>query len=191
MRGLLDRFRHKFLRRFIKSERGATALEFAMVAFPFLYVLGCICETGVMLFTEYTIQSGVQEAAREIRTGHAQTVGLSASAFKSKICETVSILVDCSGKVTVYVKPAATFAALKTTLPSFLNVGSKPDGTPNPTSYSCGQPSEAAAVIATYDWTFSLPFMSFLGNINDGKARRLAGIVVFQNEPFPAGGACS
>jgi len=72
-----------------------------------------------------------------------------------------------------------------------LNVGSKPDGTPNPTSYSCGTPEQAAGVIATYDWKFTMPFMSFLGNFNEGKTRRLYGIAIFQNEPFPAGTACS
>jgi hypothetical protein len=36
-----------------------------------------------------------------------------------------------------------------------------------------------------------MPFMTFLGNFNGGKTRRLYGIAIFQNEPFPAGTACS
>ena len=42
-----------------KSEDGAAAVEFALVAFPFFMIMGCICETGIMLFTEYSIQAGV------------------------------------------------------------------------------------------------------------------------------------
>lgn len=174
------------VRPLLKSESGSAALEFAMVIFPFIYVMGCITETGVMLFTEYVIQSSVQDAARQIRTGGAQTAGLSAAAFKAKICSSVSILVNCSSKVTVYVKPAGSFSSLKSTLPSALNVGPKPDGSPNPTSFDCGQASQPAAVIATYDWTFSLPFMSFLGNINGNAARRLSGVAIFRNEPYPS-----
>uniref|UniRef100_UPI00112F141F TadE/TadG family type IV pilus assembly protein n=1 Tax=Escherichia coli TaxID=562 RepID=UPI00112F141F len=61
------------LARWRRSESGATAVEFALVAGPFFYVLGCICETGLMLFTEYVIQNSVQEAARLVRTGQVST----------------------------------------------------------------------------------------------------------------------
>ena len=192
MRWLFEKIRPKFIKGYSKSESGAAAIEFVTVIFPFIYVLGCITETGLMLFTEYVLQSSVQDAARQIRTGSAQTAGLNAAAFKAKICSRVSILVDCTSKVTVYVKPSTTFANLKATIPSYLNVGLKPDGTPNPTSYDCGQPSQPAAVIATYDWTFAMPFMNFLGNINGNTARRLGGIAIFRNEPFPVSGTtCS
>ena len=185
MRGLFAKIRPKFMTGYGKSESGAAAIEFVTVIFPFIYVLGCIIETGLMLFTEYVLQSSVQDAARQIRTGSAQAAGLNAAAFKAKICTRIGILVDCTSKVTVYVKPDTSFASLKASIPSYLNVGLKADGTPNPTSYDCGQPSQPAAVIATYDWTFAMPFMSFLGNINGNKARRLGGIAIFRNEPYP------
>jgi Flp pilus assembly protein TadG len=185
MRFSLARFRPKFLNRFAKANGGATTLEFAMVVFPFIYVLGCICETGVMLFTEYVIQSSVQEAARTIRTGASQGTTMTAAQFKAKICSRVSILVNCDGKVTVYVQPATTFSNMKSTLPSYLNVGVKDDGTPNPTSYNTGVASQPVAVIATYDWTFVFPFMNFLGNVSNNSKRRLAGMAIFCNEPFP------
>jgi Flp pilus assembly protein TadG len=191
MRAFLNRFRAKFVRRMIKSENGATAVEFSLVAFPFFMLMGCICETGLMLFTEYSIQAGVQDAARQIRTGQAQNSSLSAANFKSKICEITGIVIDCESKLTVYVRPAASFSELAGVMPGYMNVGAKPDGTPNPTSYSCGAPEQAAAVLATYDWKFTMPFMTFLGNFNGGKTRRLHGIAIFQNEPFPAGTACA
>jgi Flp pilus assembly protein TadG len=175
----------------IKSESGAAAVEFALVAFPFFYVMGSICETGIMLFAEYSIQAGVQEAARQIKTGQAQNSSLSAANFKTKICDITGIVIDCESKLTVYVRPASSFTALASLMPGYMNVGAKPDGTPNPTSYSCGSPEQAAGVIATYDWEFTMPFMTFLGNFNGGKTRRLAGVAIFQNEPFPAGTACS
>lgn len=191
MRHYLNRFRPKLARRFAKSDSGATAVEFSLVAFPFFMLMGCIMETGIMLFSEYSIQAGVQEAAREIRTGQAQTASLSAAAFKNKICEITGIVINCQSALTVYVRPANTFASLSAILPSYLNVGAKPDGTPNPTSFNCGGPSQAAAVIATYDWDFTMPFMKFLGNINGGEKRRLYGLAIFQNEPFTATTLCS
>jgi Flp pilus assembly protein TadG len=191
MRAFLKKFRPKSVGRLMQSEKGSTAVEFSMVAFPFFMVMGCICETGIMLFSEYSIQAGVQEAAREIRTGQAQSANLSADAFKSKICEITGIVIDCSSSLTVYVRPAGTFTTLQSVMPNYLNVGMKPDGTPNPTSYDCGGPSQAAAVVATYDWEFTMPFMSFLANLPGGTKRRLYGLAIFQNEPFPPAGTCS
>ena len=98
MRAFLNRFRPKFVRRMIKSENGAAAVEFSLVAFPFFMVMGCICETGIMLFTEYSIQAGVQDAARQIRTGQAQNSSMSAANFKSKICEITGIVIDCESQ---------------------------------------------------------------------------------------------
>jgi hypothetical protein len=46
-------------------------------------------------------------------------------------------------------------------------------------------------VVATYDWDFTFPFMDFLGNIQGGSKRRLGGIAIFKNEPFPGGTTCS
>jgi hypothetical protein len=46
-------------------------------------------------------------------------------------------------------------------------------------------------VIATYDWTFTFPFMSFLGNINGNTQRRLTAVAIYQNEPYPGTASCS
>lgn len=187
--GLLSSFRLR--RRFQhlrRSESGATAVEFALVAGPFFYVLGCICETGLMLFTEYVIQNSVQEAARMVRTGQVTasdgSLLMSSEDFKIKICEQVSIIVDCNGKVSVYVNSSGDFNALSTAMANPLNVGPKKDGTAYTVVYNPGAALEAATVIATYDWDFAFPFMDFLGNINDGDKRRLYGLAIFRNEPF-------
>jgi Flp pilus assembly protein TadG len=177
------------LRRFRRSSSGATAVEFAMVAGPFFYVLGCICETGLMLFTEYVLQNSVQEAARLVRTGQVMdaagtTVTMTSSDFKLKVCDDVSIIIDCAGKVSVYVNSADTFAALTATIPDPVDVGVASNGAAYKVVYTPGAKLKAATVIATYDWDFAFPFMDFLGNIGDGSKRRLYGLAIFRNEPF-------
>jgi Flp pilus assembly protein TadG len=176
------------LAKYRRSENGATAVEFALVAGPFFYVLGCICETGLMLFTEYVIQNSVQEAARMVRTGQVTSgdgsVLVSASDFKNKICEQVSVIVDCQGAVSVYVNNAANFASLTSTIADPLTVGKQSDGSAYVPVYQPGAQLRAATVIATYDWDFAFPFMDFLGNIGDGGERRLYGLAIFRNEPF-------
>jgi Flp pilus assembly protein TadG len=176
------------LSRYRRSENGATAVEFALVAGPFFYVLGCICETGLMLFTEYVIQNSVQEAARMVRTGQVTagdgSILIAGSDFKNQICEEVSIIIDCQGKVSVYVNNAATFASLTSTIADPLTVGKQANGSAYVPVYQPGAQLRAATVIATYDWDFAFPFMDFLGNIGDGSERRLYGLAIFRNEPF-------
>lgn len=176
---------------FAWNDTGATAVEFAMVAPVFFLVLGAIVETGLMLFTEYVLQSSVQEAARQVRTGQAQSAGMSAGTFKNEVCDMASIVLNCASDVSVYVRSEPTFTALKAAVPSYLSVGASYGGGASVTSYDCGTPSEAVAIIATYDWDFVMPGMSAFGNVDSNGKRRLAGFAMFRNEPFPAGTACS
>lgn len=175
-------------RNFRKSQAGATAVEFAIVATPFFYVLGCTCETGLMLFSEYVLQNSVQDAARLVRTGQVSTstgaTTMSAADFKSQICDTVSVIFDCTSKVTVYVNSATDFQALTASIADPISIGKRSNGAPYPVVYTPGGQLKAATVIATYDWDFAFPFMEFLGNINNSSARRIYGIAMFRNEPF-------
>ncbi|MBM3519433.1 MAG: pilus assembly protein [Alphaproteobacteria bacterium] len=170
-----------------RSDTGASAVEFALVAGPFFYVLGCICETGLMLFTEYVMQNAVQEAGRLVRTGQAASATgtpiLTADQFKASICDRVSAIIDCNGKVSVYVNNATNFSTLATAVPNPVTIGKKADGTVYTVVYSPGKTLQAATVIATYDWYFAFPFMNFLGNFDSDKARRIYGLAIFQNEP--------
>lgn len=185
----LRRKLHSRLTKLIRSEKGVTAIEFAFIAPIFLLVLGIMLETGLMAFTEFVLQSGVQRAGREVKTGIAQNASYSAADFKNKICTLAGVLIDC-GKVYVYLRPETTFAALNANVPNPLDVGPKMTGGAVQ-NYSCGGPSQAVALIATYDWDFSIPyFMEPLGNVKGGDARRLVGMMTFRNEPFPATGSC-
>jgi len=189
--GEFEKMRHKFgLKRFLRNTRGVTAVEFAMVAPVFFFAMGAVIETGLMLFTEYVLQSSVQEAARKIRTGQAQTAGMNSAAFKNEVCNLASAVLDCSN-VNVYVKSAATFTALKAAVPSYLNVGTSYGGMPSVSAYECGGPSMPVAVIATYDWNIVLPFMSAFGNVDNDSKRRIGGFAMFMNEPFPSGTSCT
>jgi Flp pilus assembly protein TadG len=168
------------------DDKGATAVEFAMVAPLFFTMLGVTLETGVMMFSEYVLQTSVQEAARIVRTGQAHDQKLSAATFKNKICDLAGLIMDCNGKVTVHLSAQTNFATLSNLTPSYLNVGLKSDGTGEGEAFNCGQPSQSVALIATYDWDFVIPFlMKFYANHGEG-TRRLAGFAMFKNEPFPA-----
>jgi hypothetical protein len=123
-----------------------------------------------------------------VRTGQVTTgdgtLLMSSDDFKNQICEQVNIIVDCAGKVSVYVNSADDFDDLTSAMSDPLDVGKKPDGTPYTVVFTPGGELRAATVIATYDWNFAFPFMSFLSNLSDGTERRLYGLAIFRNEPF-------
>jgi Flp pilus assembly protein TadG len=175
-------------RRYGNSESGASAVEFALVALPFLGLLCIILETGSMMFVEFGLQSGVQLAAREARTGQAQGANKTAAQYKSAICKAAALVADCNSSVTVYANSYTSWAQLATNMPSFTNIGYKDDGTLNPIVYKLGAPVCPSILVATYDWKFAMPMMNFMGNIQGGKARRLVGFAMFQTEPYPASG---
>ena len=180
-----------FGRRFGNAEGGATAVEFAFIAVPFFSILGIIIETGSMMFVEYGLQSGVQEASRQARTGQAQGAGMTVAQYKSLICKNAALVTQCGTSVTVYANSYATWADLNVSIPSFTNIGVKDDGTMNPTAYKLGNPSCPSVLVATYDWKFMFPMMGYLGrlgNIQNGNARRLVGFAMFQTEPYPTAG---
>jgi hypothetical protein len=183
MRGLLNRLMPK---RFRRDDKGVTAIEFAIVGPIFFMGLFTIMETGLMMFTEYVLQTSVQEAARIVRTGQAQEQRLSPSLFKARICDIASLVMDCNGSLNVYMRAEPNFTALASSVPSYLSIGPADEADSSTPSHDCGAPSEAVALIATYDWDFTVPFfMKFLGNRNGDNTRRMVGFAMFKNEPFP------
>jgi hypothetical protein len=187
------------MRRLLKDESAVTVIEFAFLAPVFFMLLFMVLETGFMLFTEYRIQSSLQQAARLVRTGQAQTQRIDANTFKDRICSGNSAIPDCRSKVVVYMKPGNSFTELATNTPSYVNIGPTYDSSGVPTmpgseQYDCGRSSEPVVLIATYDWQFKItPLGNFLANTGQHKGvRRLVGFAIFRNEPYPSlsGNSC-
>jgi hypothetical protein len=121
-----------------------------------------------------------------VRTGQSQKLKRTAAQFKQDVCELASLIVNCTSNVTVYMKAENDFATLAASVPSYMTIGPSTIGSPSPTSFDCGAPKKAVALIVTYDWKLITPFMSLIGNKDGGKARRIAAFAMFRNEPFPA-----
>lgn len=163
------------IRRVGKDTQGATAIEFAMVVWPFILLIGGITEIGIALFTEYTLQNAVQEAGRKIQTGQMEGKGV--EQFKTEICDKAPNLKNCTRDLGVYVQNADTFTELARIVPSAKTIEPR-----RSTPFSTGVGEKAVAVMATYDWKFTFPFMRMFNNVEG--ARRLQGVAVFQNEKF-------
>src|SRR5689334_5000603 len=87
----------RMLRRFGRRKDGAAAVEFAVVAAPFIAMLFAILETALVFFAGQTLETAVSDSSRLIMTGQAQTGNFDQSAFKNAVCTKIYGLFDCSG----------------------------------------------------------------------------------------------
>ena len=62
-------------RRFARQKDGAVAVEFALVAAPFLAMVFAVMETAVIFFAGQALETAAADSARLILTGQAQSQG--------------------------------------------------------------------------------------------------------------------
>ena len=84
------------VRRFLRREDGATAVEFAMVAAPFLATVFAIMETAFVFFAGQTLETAAADSARLIMTGQAQNQAFNQAKFKTAVCARIYGLFDCT-----------------------------------------------------------------------------------------------
>src|SRR5690349_18973630 len=86
----------RIARRFIRKKDGSAAVEFGMVAAPFLLLVFAIMETAIVFFAGQALETAVADSARLIMTGQAQSQGFDQSAFKNQVCARVYGLFNCA-----------------------------------------------------------------------------------------------
>jgi Flp pilus assembly protein TadG len=170
------------LERWKGDSRGVTAIEFAIVAVPFLMLLFGIIGVGLYFFTTFTLENGVEQSARLLRTGQAQNANYSADEFKQKVCDYLPGFIDCQGKVVVNVLSFANASDITTdSLPSCTTS----DGQLNTVNqYTPGGASQIILVWACYEWELGgkLPYLNF-GSFANG-ASLIQASTVFRAEPY-------
>ena len=168
-------------RRFRRDQRGATAVEFALIALPFFALLFAIIETALVFFAGQALESAVSNAARLIRTGQAQAQAMTASAFKAEICDQVSALFACTEKLVVDVQKFDTFADINLSPP--IDENGNLDLSYN---YDAGHGGDIVVVRAYYEWPLTVQLLGLdLSNMASGNSHLLSAAAAFRNEPFP------
>jgi Flp pilus assembly protein TadG len=167
--------------RLARDDNGATAIEFAMVAMPFLMMLFGIIGVGLFFFTTFSLENAVEQASRPIRTGEAQTAGMTKDQFKTNVCGLLPDFVDCGGKLRINVQSYNVGDAI--VAPACVDAGGAlvpPAGTP----YAVGTANQIMLVTACLQWTMAsnIPFLK-LGSMADGSALIQAS-TTFKIEPF-------
>lgn len=95
--------------RFLRQEEGAAAVEFALVATPFLALAFAILEMVLVFFAGQTLESATADSTRLIMTGQAQLAGYDETQFKTAVCDRVAGMFDCQSKLYINVKEYNSF----------------------------------------------------------------------------------
>ncbi|MEQ1887668.1 MAG: TadE/TadG family type IV pilus assembly protein [Alphaproteobacteria bacterium] len=166
-------------RNFLRDTRGATAVDFAMVAAPFFFTLFAILEVAMIFFGSSALETGVQEAARTIRTRELQLNGQGLQEFRDNLCFEASGLIACDTRLNIDVR----------TYPAFADADMSPpvdgDGNPLPGQFNPGGPEQVVVVRVYYVWEVYTPGLGLLlGNIGSTNSRLLLSTAAFRNEPL-------
>jgi Flp pilus assembly protein TadG len=171
-------------RRLIRQQDGAAAIEFGLVAAPFLALVFAIMETAVVFFAGQTMETAAADSARLIMTGQAQTQGFDQAKFKEAVCARIYGLFNCNGGLFVDVKTYTAFSNINNSqLPLDAN-GNLQTGN---FGYQPGGPGDIVVVRLMYQWPV---YVSLLGlNLSDmsGSKRLLMSTIAFRNEPYQGG----
>jgi Flp pilus assembly protein TadG len=165
---------------FWRRRDAAAAVEFALVAAPFLALILAIIQVGLIIYASQSLQTMAAGASRLILTGQVQTQNMTQAQFDQAVCGD-PILFSCSGLM-VDVRTYSSFSGADTSMPTLTydahgNVS-------NNWQYSPGGPGDIVVMRLMYRWpVFMGPLGLNLSNLGDGY-RLLMATSAFKNEPY-------
>lgn len=167
------------LKRWIKDTRAATAVEFALVAIPFTYVLIGIIEMSLMFGAMSTLDAATNHAARLIRTGQVQqTNGDPEQMFKDKMCDMTQTFLNCNNIQYEVIH-----------LTGFSDFGSYPasydaNGDLQSNGFDPGGVDDVILIRTSYRYPLMTPIMAQLLSDAGSSSKRLISTVVLETEPY-------
>jgi Flp pilus assembly protein TadG len=171
---------HQRLHSWAADRRGASAVEFALIAFPLIFMIFCCLELAFIILLSVSLDNATDLAARQIRTGILTQGNSSAASFRQKICGNISWLEGaCNAALKVDVQTYESFAQVPTT--DLIKNGEF--DTAN-FAYVIGSGSKIQMVRAYYEWPMFTPFLQGGVNSLSNKNVVVTAKVVFRNEPF-------
>jgi Flp pilus assembly protein TadG len=161
------------------DNRGAAAVEFAVVGVTFMMMVLAAFEFGFMLFVQSALDNAARSAARLIRTGQVQTSGSPTSTFQTLLCSDVSAIIGC-GNIIYQSQVFQDWPSAQTSV----NTPPTRDKNGNYVSagFSPGTAGQIVVVTVTYNYPFFTPWIG--GLFSSTNSAFLESVVVFQNEPY-------
>ena len=168
-------------RAFIADQKGATAVEFALVATPFIALLVALIQTFLVFFAQQLLETAVNQSSRAILTGQAQAQSMNQTQFAAAVCSNLVILFNCNNLM-IDVQVAGSWSSANTGLPT-LTFDSNGNVT-NTWQFNPGNQGDIVVVRVMYQWPVFLGPLGFnLANLSNGN-RLIMASTAFMNEAY-------
>src|SRR5579862_2070142 len=83
---------------FIMDQKATTAVEFGLIAMPFLAIIAALIQTFLLFFAQSLLENAVRQSSRQILTGQVQSQDATLSqaqavaAFHQTVCNNAAVL---------------------------------------------------------------------------------------------------
>ena len=178
-----DKMMCKFFTRWAKKEEGATAVEFSLIALPFILMIVGLIEMSLMFTATNLLESATGTAARLIKTGQLQqSGGDQQQMFEDALCDNANMFLDCENiqyEVTVIPEDDGFSGAQMFADPSFDD-----DGNLEAVGFETGGSNDILLVRVVYRYPIITPFVQPILSNGPNNTRLLMSTTVFQTEPY-------
>lgn len=162
-----------------RKREGAAAVEFAMIALPFFFMMFALLELGVIFTLDSVLSNATLGSSRLVRTRQAQNAGMTAEQFRDDLCGRMSVFASqCDQRVSIDVR---VIPAFDSPLPDPMA-----DGKTFDEGQMIFQPGGINSLVVVRVWYKQPLVTTFLGQalsrLNDGSARLMT-TTAFRNEP--------
>lgn len=167
-----------------RHEDGTTAIEFGIIAIPFFMFIFGLMAVSSYFFIMTSIEKGMDQSSRLIRTGQTNTMQMKVKDFKKSICDRAGGWVKCN-QLQVFVQKFDEWSDIApqpciTNNKASVNTANENDDL----SAYAGEATDIVLVTACYKWKFAmrLPYID-LGQMNDG-SMMIQASTTFRSEPY-------
>lgn len=159
---------------------GSVALEFALIAPVFFFMLFAVLEIALVFVLDSLLNNAASETARLIRTGQAAEISLDEDTFRERMCAGMRVLApDCENRLSVDVREIPRFT--NPDLPDPINDGTFSE---DDLVYQTGSARSIMIIRAWYRHPLLTPVLSEGLSRLDGQQAVLSATVAFRNEPW-------
>lgn len=168
----------------VRDSRGATIIEFALVAAPFIALILATIQTSLVFFAQQTLETVAEETARELVTDQAQNAGMTQSQFQTVACDNLrkrAAFLSCDNLM-IDVQTADSFQDVDTSTPVLTY--DKNHNVTNSWQFQPGNPGSIIVMRTMYLFpVISVPLGYNLASAGNGKDLLVA-TSVFKSEAY-------
>lgn len=164
--------------RMCHDRRGSTAVEFALVAIPFMWLLIGMVELALYFTSSSLLAEATNVGARMVRTGQLDGNAGAEQAFKDAVCDRAAVFIPCAD-IQFQVRQVAGDNFANATAPGF-----DANGNLTGQGFNGGQQSSVIMVRVAYRYPFMTPLIGSVLADGANNSRLIMNTIVMKNEPY-------